>query len=429
MLKALDTSTEMATLPGSEQLRENHCRATCTMASHPLGVLTPSCRGLKISRVRSVIKSTATLLVSRRTVSPIGIGLKDPLGLRRAMMEAPRTYGRSSSGTSPPEQEADHLREKPKKQVGRSRAQRIADVRRTEAGPARTRSRRERHESLANLVHIRRGGRTRRNPPKSAHLQAIFNGRAGVKEAERSNDVIRGTDRGVLQKRRTSPTESTFLFELSPWRRPMRARCQNHHPGPDCHGLCSTGPAKGPEVSPNATQTTAPGLSFLLENMLPASAGGSRKDQRRKSQKVGPRLDITMSDHIRQGSDETPGPGVLGTLVDRRTDPPVTGENFPHTKSPLSQWASRIRDPFLLGREGAETGRATTVETETQYSLAHLAGAKPLPAKPVHRDVTEELPREVSIDVGAHGAEGGPPVRGASVIGAGGDRTEEPGAG
>ena len=84
--------------------------------------------------------------------------------------------------------------------------------------------------------------------------------------------------------------------------------------------------------------------------------------------------------------------------------------------------------PFLLGREGAETRGATTVETEAQYSLAHLAGTKPLPAKPVHRDVTEELPRELSIDVGAHGAESGPPVRGARVIGAGGDRTEEPGA-
>ena len=71
------------------------------MASHPLGVLTPSCKGSKISRARSVIKSTATLLVSRRMVSPIAIGRKDPLGLRRAMMEAPQTYGRIDSGTSP----------------------------------------------------------------------------------------------------------------------------------------------------------------------------------------------------------------------------------------------------------------------------------------------------------------------------------------
>ena len=112
----------MATLPGSEQLRENHCRATCTIASQPLGVLTPSCSGSKISRARSMIKSTATLLVSRRIVSPIAIGLKDPLGLRRAMMEAPQTYGRISSGTS----SLSRRLKKPEKQFGRSRAQRVA---------------------------------------------------------------------------------------------------------------------------------------------------------------------------------------------------------------------------------------------------------------------------------------------------------------
>ena len=48
----------------------------------------------------SVMRSTATLLVRRRMVSPIAIGRKEPLGLRRAMMEAPQTYGRTISGTS-----------------------------------------------------------------------------------------------------------------------------------------------------------------------------------------------------------------------------------------------------------------------------------------------------------------------------------------
>ena len=52
-----------------------------------------------------------------------------------------------------------------------------------------------------------------------------------------------------------------------------------------------------------------------------------------------------------------------------------------------------------------------------------------MPSKPVHRNVTKEMPRMESIDMGAHGAEGGPPVRGASMVGTGGDRTEEPGAG
>ena len=72
-------------------------------------------------------------------------------------------------------------------------------------------------------------------------------------------------------------------------------------------------------ISPDATepvQTTAPGFTFLSENMFTATAGGNRKDQRRKSQKIGPRLNIPMSDHIREGSDETSGPGVLGTLGD-----------------------------------------------------------------------------------------------------------------
>ena len=81
------------------------------IASHPLGVLTPSCKGSKISRARSVIKSTATLLVSRRMVSPMAIGRKDPFGLRSAMMEAPQTYGRIGSGTSPEARDSPPQRE------------------------------------------------------------------------------------------------------------------------------------------------------------------------------------------------------------------------------------------------------------------------------------------------------------------------------
>ena len=53
----------------------------------------------------------------------------------------------------------------------------------------------------------------------------------------------------------------------------------------------------------------------------------------------------------------------------------------------------------MLGGEGAETGRATTVKTKTQNPLAFLTSAEPKPSKPVHRNVTKELPREVSINV------------------------------
>ena len=99
-----------------------------------------------------------------------------------------------------PKQETDHLREKPEKQVGGGRAQRITDVRRTKARPTRTRSRRERQKSLPNLFRVRRGGRPRSDLAKGAHLHTIFDGRTGVKEAKRRDDIIRGTDRGVLQQ-------------------------------------------------------------------------------------------------------------------------------------------------------------------------------------------------------------------------------------
>ena len=67
-----------------------------------------------------------------------------PVRLAKSHDGSPANVWSGQFWNFPPEQEADHLKEKPKKQVGRSRAQRIADVRRTEPRPARTRSRRER---------------------------------------------------------------------------------------------------------------------------------------------------------------------------------------------------------------------------------------------------------------------------------------------
>ena len=94
--------------------------------------------------------STATL--------PIAIGRKEPLGLRRAMVEAPQTYGWTMPpGTSTLEQEADYLREKPEEQFRGSRVYGVTDMRRTKSRPASSRSRRERKKGFANLVHI--GGR------------------------------------------------------------------------------------------------------------------------------------------------------------------------------------------------------------------------------------------------------------------------------
>ena len=71
------------------------------MASQPLDVFTPSCKGSRIVLARSEMRSTATLLVMRRIVSPTAIGRRVPLGLRRAMMDAPHTKGRTDSGTPP----------------------------------------------------------------------------------------------------------------------------------------------------------------------------------------------------------------------------------------------------------------------------------------------------------------------------------------
>ena len=179
-----------------------------------------------------------------------------------------------------PKQEADHLREEPKKQVGRSRAQRIADMRRTEPGSARTRSRRERHESLANLISVRRWGRTRSDCTKRAHFHTIIGGRTRVKEAKRRDDILRGTDRGVLQQCRTSTTKSTLLDKS--------CNSGNDRSGKDAtivilgRRVATLRRANGrriPKISPDATepvQTTTAGLTLLTKNMLPATAGGSR---------------------------------------------------------------------------------------------------------------------------------------------------------
>ena len=90
---------------------------------------------------------------------------------------------------------------------------------------------------------------------------------------------------------------------------------------------------------------------------------------------------------------------ILGTFGDRGTHPPVTGEDVPNTWSTFSQWASGTRAPTVLGREGAETGRTTTVETKTQNPLANLASAETQTTKPIHGNITKELPSKMGIDV------------------------------
>ena len=107
----------------------------------------------------------------------------------------------------------------------------------------------------------------------------------------------------------------------------------------------------------------------------------------------------------------------LTPLGTEQPHPPVTDEAVQTPESILSQWASSTcESPPCWAEKG-------------QNFLAYLASAKPQTTKPVHRNVTKELPSKVSINVRAHGAECGPPVRGASMVGTGGDRTEKPGTG
>ena len=67
----------------------------------PVGRLDPELKGSRKVRAWSVMRSTATLLVRRRMDSPMATGRSDPLGLRKAMMDAPHTNGRTDSGRSP----------------------------------------------------------------------------------------------------------------------------------------------------------------------------------------------------------------------------------------------------------------------------------------------------------------------------------------
>ena len=67
----------------------------------------------------------------RRMVSPIAIGRKGPVGLAKCHDGGTANVWPDRLGIFAPKQEADHLREKPEKQVRGGRAQRVADVRRT----------------------------------------------------------------------------------------------------------------------------------------------------------------------------------------------------------------------------------------------------------------------------------------------------------
>ena len=134
-----------------------------------------------------------------------------PVGLTKSHDRGPQTNGRTSSGTSPLSKRLTTSERSRRSKSEEAGAHRIANMRRAETGPPRTRGRRERQESLANLIHIGRRSRPQRDPAKSVHLRTVLGGGPGVKEAERSDNVFRGSDQGILQERRTSTTAPSWI--------------------------------------------------------------------------------------------------------------------------------------------------------------------------------------------------------------------------
>ena len=110
-----------------------------------------------------------------------------------------KSHDRSTTNVRPdrfrnlaPEKETDHFSEEPKEQVRRGWAHRITHMRRTEAGPSRTRGRREGPKGLADLIHVSRRGSTRGDPAQSVHLNQVTVRRRGVEKAERGDYILRG---------------------------------------------------------------------------------------------------------------------------------------------------------------------------------------------------------------------------------------------
>ena len=101
MLNAFSTSIVTSTLSLSPAFLDIHWRATCTDASAPPGVPTPSCTGSNSSRMAGATVEAKALAVSRRIASPTAMGRWPPDGLGTAVREAPHNHPRTSAGTSP----------------------------------------------------------------------------------------------------------------------------------------------------------------------------------------------------------------------------------------------------------------------------------------------------------------------------------------
>ena len=100
-LNAFSKSKVTSTFDVSAWLRWSHCRATCTVASQPPRVPTPTCTGSRCSLTASETEAAKHFPTSLRQVSPTAIGRRSPAGFGSATNDAPQSHARTSAIASP----------------------------------------------------------------------------------------------------------------------------------------------------------------------------------------------------------------------------------------------------------------------------------------------------------------------------------------
>ena len=81
-----------------------------------------------------------------------------------------------------------------------------------------------------------------------------------------------------------------------------------------------------------------------------------------------------------------------------------------------------------MGRHHDVEARGTpAVEPQAENPLANFACTESLTAEPIKGNIAQELTRQVRFNVGPHGVERNPPVRGVSMVRARYIRAKQPG--
>ena len=166
--------------------------------SQPLGVLTPSCRDSKISRPRSVTKFHGYLTSeSAESFTNRDRPQRKRWGLRRAVMEAPHTYGRISSGTSSLSRRlttTERSRRSRSEEPGRSASRTCEGRSPDRPAPEVEGNDRRALRTWSTSAEGAAPGAIRQRV--SISKRSSTGREVEEEEAERSDDVIRGTDRG-----------------------------------------------------------------------------------------------------------------------------------------------------------------------------------------------------------------------------------------